>query len=412
MVDPNQAAFIVASLEKISVEHPDNDIKASADADGDFWSNASWARPYNVQDGVLKIPVTGVLLNNFPYQLGSWATGYEYITEAINRGVDDSEVTGIALIVNSPGGIVNGCFDLSDLIFESRDLKPIKAFVTGGAYSAAFALASAASEIVVGRSSGTGSVGVVTSHVDYSESMKQMGLVHTFVFAGKHKVDGNPYEKLSDDAKARMQARIDRLYTDFVDTVARNRGMDAKGVRQTEALMYDATDSVSVGFADIVGKIDEHIAGFSNTGDKMETTEMTDETTFTASDLAAARAEGVTEGATAARGEARDRITAIMGSEAASARPKAAIAALTTSMSADDAIEFIGKLPEETAQAPVADTDATDDLAKTFDATMQNGAPNVGADVQTPATPAADQPAGMSDYDSMVAAQNKAAAAA
>ena len=55
-------------------------IEMAAD---DFWFSSddyrSQYRPYKVQDGILTIPVKGLLLNNFSIIYGSYATGYDYI---------------------------------------------------------------------------------------------------------------------------------------------------------------------------------------------------------------------------------------------------------------------------------------------------------------------------------------------
>jgi len=85
------------------------------DDDQNFWPKAdSWMaqfRPYKVKDGILTIPVKGVLVANFPYTFFGWVTGYEYIAKAWERGMGDPEVRGIALDVNSPGGDVSKNFD-------------------------------------------------------------------------------------------------------------------------------------------------------------------------------------------------------------------------------------------------------------------------------------------------------------
>src|SRR5699024_6624417 len=114
----------------------------------DFWfQDDDWRsslRPYVVRDGVLQIPVKGVLLHNFPYQFGSWATGYTYIQRAFERGLDDDQVKGIALVVDSPGGEVAGNFDLVDKMYERRDEKPVRAYAAEMALSAAYSIASVA----------------------------------------------------------------------------------------------------------------------------------------------------------------------------------------------------------------------------------------------------------------------------
>ena len=74
--------------------------------DDDFWAYVPSLRPYRVDNGVLTIPVQGMLLNGFPYQFGGMATGYDYIERAVARGVQDSAVREIVFDINSPGGTV------------------------------------------------------------------------------------------------------------------------------------------------------------------------------------------------------------------------------------------------------------------------------------------------------------------
>jgi capsid assembly protease len=318
----------------------------------DDWRSAY--RPYSVSNGVLQIHVKGVLLNGFPWQLGSYATGYEYIHEAMKRGMDDDEVKGIALIIDSPGGMVAGNFDLVDRIFEMRGKKPIKAYAAESAYSAAYSIASAANEIVVTRSGSVGSVGVVTTHVDYSEALTKQGIKVTYIYAGKHKVDGNSTEPLPENVRAKIQGRIDALYSEFVGIVARNRGIDEKAVRKTEADVFDAKAALEVQFADRIGSLDDEITAFTASFTQEEDDDMADKNqaqTFTESDVANARAEGIAEGRKDGAQAAVARINAIMDSDAGKARPKAAInAALKTSMPADEATAFLATLPEEKAQ--------------------------------------------------------------
>jgi signal peptide peptidase SppA len=232
-----------------------------------FWTElgergSKMLRPYIVQDGVLLLPVKGVLLHDFPYQFFSYATGYEYIWKAFERGQVDPDVLGIALVIESPGGEVAGNFDLVDKMFEMRGNKPVRAFAHEFAYSAAYSIASVADEIIVSRTGGVGSIGVVTAHIDLSKAFEDRGIKVTFIHFGKHKVDGNPYEALPADVKARLQDRIDTLGAVLVDTVARNRTLDAAAVRDTEALTYTADQAIEIGLADRKGALDAALAEF------------------------------------------------------------------------------------------------------------------------------------------------------
>lgn len=337
----------------------------------DFWyAEDDWRasfRPYTVKDGILQIPVKGVLLHDFPYQLGGWATGYAYIWKAFERGMNDPEVKGIALICDTPGGEVAGNFVLVDKMFAYRGVKPIQGFAMESAYSAGYSIISVADKITVSRTGGVGSIGVVTMHVDVSKMMEEWGYKVTFIFAGKHKVDGNPYEALSSDVRERIQARIDELYGVFVSTVARNRGMDEQAIRDTEALTFTATQATSNGLADAIGSLDDAIAAFAvdlslneedeNMADFTQAQYDEGTTTARAEGLSAGRAEG-------AKGE-RTRITAIMESEEGKKRPIAAkAAAFDTEMTAEAAVAFLAKLPEEKAETPAPKPNATTQQTK------------------------------------------------
>lgn len=372
---PDQRVKILTHLNEAAKNLPVIE-KAAAEAQtgGDFWypedHHLARYRPYIVKDGILQIPVKGVLLKGFPWQDGRWATGYEYIWEAYKRGMDDSDVRGIALIIDSPGGVVSGNFELVDKMYELRDRKPVRAFAADHAYSAAYSIASVASDgIVMTRSGGVGSIGVVTSHVDWSKWNENYGIDITFIFAGKHKVDGNPEEPLKPAVKARIQKRIDALYDEFVSTVARNRGMDEQAIRDTEALTFMPDEALSNGLADEVGVLDDAVAAFAakvseNQGDETMSnktdTPAVDQAavdTARAEGHAAGRTEGLAEGLAEGRTEGakaeRERIVAILGSDAAKARPKAAMAtALKSDMTVEQADAFLSDLAEETAAAP------------------------------------------------------------
>ncbi len=371
----------------------------------DYWDCDEWEahfKPYEVNaDGILFIPVKGVLLHNFPYQLGNWATGYDYIWKAVERGLDDANVRAIAFLENSPGGMVAGCFECVDKIYARRGEKPIRAFAHESAYSAAYAIASVADHIVVSRTGGVGSIGVVTSHVDCSKMYDDIGIKQTYIFAGKHKVDGNAVEPLPEDVKERIQVRINELYDVFVSSVARNRGMEEQVVRDTEALTYTATQAVSIGLADSIGPLDDAVAQFcvdlSTPDDEGETMSTPNKDTTAVVDQAAheaainaARAEGKSEGLKEGEAAATARIGAILASDEAKDRGDLANHfAFKTTMSAEDAIAALAAAPK--AAAPVAATKPAANEGDDFMAAMEEtGNPNVGASTGGSASSADD----------------------
>lgn len=333
------------------------EIDKSAANDNDFWfSEDDWRaryRPYNVKNGILYIPVQGVLVNNFPWTIGSWITGYEYIHQAIKRGRDDSDVKGIVLVIDSGGGMVSGNWDLVDYIYETREIKPIRAVAAEHAYSAAYNIAAATSHITVARTGGVGSVGVIITHFEYSEYLKSAGIKVNIIRSKPGKAQGNSLEPLSEEARKKWKAEVDELHKQFVAMVARGRGMDEEAVDDTDAQTFMARQAVKIGLADAIGTLDDAVtaleATFSEEGEApmAENSQAEHEAA-----IAAARAEGVAEGEKTGATNALARINTILGSDAGKARPNAALnAALKTSMAADEATAFLASLPEEKSEA-------------------------------------------------------------
>nr|DAQ51540.1 MAG TPA: hypothetical protein [Caudoviricetes sp.] len=208
---------------------------------------------YDNVAGVAVIPVCGTLVQKLgslrPY---SGMTGYDGIRQAFLTALADPEVNGICLDIDSPGGEVAGCFDLVDEIYNARGAKPIHAILTENAYSAAYAIASAADYISVPRTGGVGSVGVITMHLDWTQRIKEDGLKVTIITFGSRKAEGSPLRELSEEAFNAIQQDINAMGELFVNTVARNRGISAKIIKSTQAACFMAADGVELGLADEV----------------------------------------------------------------------------------------------------------------------------------------------------------------
>ena len=217
-------------------------------------------------EGIAVIPVFGTLVKRAgAIDAASGLTSYGHLEEQIMDAATDPAVRAILLDIDSPGGEAAGVFDLSDLIYEARSLKPVWAVADEEAFSGAYAIASAAERLIVPRTGGLGSIGVVAVHVDRSARDAMEGFRTTTVYAGARKNDFNPHETLKDGARQTLQVEVDRVYGLFVDTVARNRGLTANAVRSTEARLYFGEEAVATGLADEVGTMRSAFAALADT---------------------------------------------------------------------------------------------------------------------------------------------------
>lgn len=211
------------------------------------------AHGYDLIEGVACIPISGTLVQkNGSLRPSSGMTGYDGIRQNLMVALGDDAVRAIVLDIDSPGGEVAGCFDLADAVYAARGVKPIWAILSESAYSAAYALASAASRVIVPRTGGTGSIGVIYMHVDMSKFLAKEGITVTVLQYGARKADGSDVVPLAPEAKQRFQADIDRMGDLFVATVARNRRLTASAVKTQEAGTFLGPAGVAAGLADAV----------------------------------------------------------------------------------------------------------------------------------------------------------------
>ena len=217
---------------------------------------------YLVVNGVATIGVYGPLLHRVmasDYPSGG-PTTYSEIIKAFDTAMLDDAVRELVMIYDTPGGEVHGAFDSADHIFQARGQKPITAIVNESAYSAGYLLASAADRIIIPRTAGVGSIGVIATHADFSRAEDAAGITVTHVIAGARKADFSPHAPLSDPAFAALQGMVNDTYDMFAETVARHRKMSVKDVRATEAGMFEGKKAVAAKLADEVMPVDKAIA--------------------------------------------------------------------------------------------------------------------------------------------------------
>jgi signal peptide peptidase SppA len=257
-ITPSKMAEFLSVLAYRAADHEftDAEIKARI-GDGE-------GSPGRLQGGALAIiPIRGVIAHRMGgMQESSGGTSAEGIGRMVRAAMADPGVSTILLDVDSPGGTVPGSQELAGELFELRGTKRIVAHVNSLAASAAYWLASQADEIVSTPSGTIGSIGVFTVHQDLSAALEKEGIKVSLISAGKFKVAGNPFEPLSDEERAVIQAKVDAAYSQFVKDVARGRGVSASDVRTGygEGRALTAKDAKAAGLIDRIASFDETIS--------------------------------------------------------------------------------------------------------------------------------------------------------
>ncbi len=214
--------------------------------------------------GIAVVPVHGTLVRRSTgLEAASGLMSYADIAAALDAAVHDPLVDAILLDVDSPGGEAGGVFDLAQRVRAADAIKPVWAVASDSAFSAAYAIACSSSRIYVTQTGGVGSIGVIAMHVDQSVRDAQEGYRFTAITAGDQKNDLSPHQPLDQDASARLQSEVDRLYGLFVGHVAAMRDLEPRFVRSTQAGLYFGPEAVAAGLADVQGNLDQALADLS-----------------------------------------------------------------------------------------------------------------------------------------------------
>jgi signal peptide peptidase SppA len=198
---------------------------------------------------VAVLPIQGVI-----EQKGWWGCSTEIVEQQLDKLVDAGEVDAIVLDIDSPGGSCYGVEELAERIYAARARKPIYAVANSLAASAAYWIATAATQLLVTPSGDVGSVGVFAIHAELSKALEREGVKVTIAKAGRYKAEMNPFEPLTQDARDHLQETVDAVYTKFVRAVARNRGVAPALVREKfgQGRCVSADQAMAAGMADQV----------------------------------------------------------------------------------------------------------------------------------------------------------------
>lgn len=214
------------------------------------------------QAGIGIVPILGTLTPE----------SYRWIIRGFSQAMDDQAVKRILLYVDSHGGLVTGLFDTIDEIYNARGQKPIDAYLGETGLSAAYGLASSADKIYLPRTGRAGSIGVYGRHVDFSELEKKLGVKFTPVYQGARKNDFSPHAPLSKEALELAEKEGGAIWTLFINTVSRNRGISPEKIRVMDAGVFTGEDAVKNGLADEVrswSQMVDSIELSENTGGNM-----------------------------------------------------------------------------------------------------------------------------------------------
>lgn len=228
---------------------------------------------------LVSLPISGIILGDSTeideifevLSAGGITYGYD-IKEELRRLAEDSEVDGVVLEINSPGGTIFGSKAIADGIAEYQEStgKPVTAYIGSMAASGGYWAAVGADEIIADSGTSIGSVGVITGPIKYydgviSESGGALiggvettnGVTSEYITAGRGKDLGNPYRQLTEEERALLQQSVNTSYDQFVAYVALERGVSVDVIKNNwGAFVYNDVQALEKNLIDTRGTQD------------------------------------------------------------------------------------------------------------------------------------------------------------
>ena len=179
------------------------------------------------------LPIRGVMIK-YSYGYYYRVVGTQEMIKNIETANANPSIVAILLDIDSPGGMVDGNYLLSESVQNSK--KPVYAFVNGLCASAAYQVASQCREIWTSSPTDfVGSIGVFQVHVSYEKALDEIGIKYTYIVAdgGDDKVVAPWTKDLSKEDEAKIKDEVNPLRTIMVDHIRDGRGNRLKPDERT-----------------------------------------------------------------------------------------------------------------------------------------------------------------------------------
>ncbi|KXV46649.1 arabinase [Gluconobacter albidus] len=195
---------------------------------------------------IVRLAINGVVQNDVTQ-----------IVRALKQAQGAPDVTGLLLVVDSPGGGVTGGERLHDAVKRFAAVKPVSVSMGDMGASAAYMLSVPAQHIVALPSTLTGSIGVIFQRPDVSAGLGRLGIGVDAITSGAMKDQTDPTSALTPEGRQMLQGIVNDLFAQFVSMVADGRHLTEEKVRSmADGRAYTGRQAISLGLVDELGDED------------------------------------------------------------------------------------------------------------------------------------------------------------
>lgn len=180
----------------------------------------------------------------------------------LNKFNNDSNIDGIIVRLNTPGGVVapsQEIYEKVKLISESNS-KPIIASMGSIATSGGYYIAIAADTIIANKGTLTGSIGVIMSYPIISDMLENYGVDYKTVKSGMYKDSGSSFRNATMGDSLYFQDVVDDMYKQFTYALKYERQLSDNFIKSVaNGKVYTGQQAKKLDLIDILGTFEDSI---------------------------------------------------------------------------------------------------------------------------------------------------------
>ncbi|MGV8168851.1 MAG: signal peptide peptidase SppA [Candidatus Nanoarchaeia archaeon] len=183
------------------------------------------------------IPIGGVILSEEDSSFfSSGGVSSRVIVDQIKAAEENEDVKAVIFEINSPGGSPVASHEIAKAIKNMT--KPNVALVREIGTSGAYWAASSTDYIVADELSVVGSVGVLSSYLNFYEIMDRYNITYERLVAGEYKDIQTPYREMTPEERELIEFKLQKMHEFFLNDVSASRNLSRQQYTEVRSAMY------------------------------------------------------------------------------------------------------------------------------------------------------------------------------
>ncbi len=176
----------------------------------------------------------------------------------LERFEEDSEIKGVVLRLNSPGGSVAPSQEIYEAVKAYK--KPLVVSMSSVAASGAFYIACAAKKVYANPGTITGSIGVIMEFLNLEKLYEWAKVKRFSIKTGKFKDAGAEYRDMTSEERALLQGMVDDVLSQFKKAVSDGRKLPLDKVTMVaDGRIFSGSQAKALHLVDELGTLQDAI---------------------------------------------------------------------------------------------------------------------------------------------------------